>query len=164
MRNLMLAEYLGKMSREGRWYNGNPQDWRESILIEGMMWQRTRKMICHELAPLTEALLEMQQALEGSLAELGEVVRQGGMLSVPTCANVLMEMMAELMMGWCLGETAYSARTLADPVIHEGKLATARYFMSTVLPLSRAKAQQVSYLIQTDSVANAAFSWNIADA
>ncbi|MGP1225024.1 acyl-CoA dehydrogenase [Serratia marcescens] len=117
-----------------------------------------------ELAPLTEALLTAQQALEGSLTELGDAVRQGHLLSVPACANVLMEMVAELIIGWCLVEAAYCARTLTDPVLRDGKLATARYFLSTVLTLSGAKAQQVRYLIQADSVSNVAFSWNTADA
>gem|GEM_PF-5320262 len=105
-----------------------------------------------------------QQALEGSLTELGDAVRQGHLLSVPACANVLMEMVAELIIGWCLVEAAYCARTLTDPVLRDGKLATARYFLSTVLTLSGAKAQQVRYLIQADSVSNVAFSWNTADA
>ncbi|MBF4801473.1 acyl-CoA dehydrogenase [Aeromonas hydrophila] len=117
-----------------------------------------------ELVPLTEALTKTLIALEGSLAELGEIVRQGDLLSLPACANVLMEMVAELIMGWCLVEAAYCARTLNDQVLREGKLATARYFVSTVLSLSNAKAQQVSYLIQTDSVANSAFSWDTTDA
>lgn len=117
-----------------------------------------------ELAPLMQALLDMLQTLESTLAELGEVVRQGELLSVPACANVMLEIVAELITGWCLVEAAYYARTSTDPVLRAGKLATARYFIFMVLPLSRAKAQQVTYLTQTDSVVNAAFSWNSVDA
>ncbi|EBD0959076.1 hypothetical protein ILU99_002968 [Salmonella enterica] len=58
IRNLMLAECPGKMSREVRWYNGNQQDWREVMLIEGMMWQHTRKMMRHELAAVRAAMLQ----------------------------------------------------------------------------------------------------------
>ncbi|WP_200896265.1 hypothetical protein, partial [Methanosarcina mazei] len=42
VRNLLLAECLGEMRREGRLYSGRPADWREQMLIEGMMWQHTR--------------------------------------------------------------------------------------------------------------------------
>ncbi|EPA9245102.1 hypothetical protein ACQ8FT_003916 [Yersinia enterocolitica] len=58
VRNLILAEQLGKMNQSGRWYNGNPQDWRESLLIEGIMWQHTKKMMRLERLAAQTALQE----------------------------------------------------------------------------------------------------------
>ncbi|MBW5823247.1 hypothetical protein [Yersinia enterocolitica] len=58
VRNLILAEQLGKMNQSGRWYNSNPQDWRESLLIEGIMWQHTKKMMRLERLAAQTALQE----------------------------------------------------------------------------------------------------------
>lgn len=63
IRNLMLAECLGKISREGLWHNGNLRDWRESMLIEGMMWQHTRKMIRLEMTTARSALAGAKSGL-----------------------------------------------------------------------------------------------------
>lgn len=120
--------------------------------------------LCPELEPLVQSLHQAQQALDNSLGELGDHVRKGQLLSVPACANTLMEMVAELIIGWCLIEAAYCARTVADPVLYASKFATAQYFISMVMPLSLAKAKQVSYLIQMDSVTNAVFAWDTVDA
>ncbi|EDV5023670.1 hypothetical protein ID80_004288 [Salmonella enterica subsp. enterica serovar Ball] len=59
----MLAECLGKISREGLWHNGNLRDWRESMLIEGMMWQHTRKMIRLEMTTARSALAGAKSGL-----------------------------------------------------------------------------------------------------
>ena len=46
--NLLLAEELGAMRMEGRLFSGNPEDWREQMLLDGMMWQHTRRIIRYE--------------------------------------------------------------------------------------------------------------------
>lgn len=45
IRNLLLAEHLGDMVREGRCFSGRPDDWREHMLIWGMMGQHTDQMV-----------------------------------------------------------------------------------------------------------------------
>ena len=45
IRNLLLAEHLGYMILEGRSFSGKPDDWREMMLIEGMMGQHTDRII-----------------------------------------------------------------------------------------------------------------------
>ncbi|EDT6433213.1 hypothetical protein WP66_003475 [Salmonella enterica subsp. enterica] len=63
MRNLILAERVGKMRRDGRLFSGNAADWREMMLIEGLMWQHTRKMMRLELAASRAAAAEVKTAL-----------------------------------------------------------------------------------------------------
>lgn len=74
VRNLILAEQLGKMNQSGRWYNGNPQDWRESLLIEGIMWQHTKKMMRLER-------LVAQTALQEAKANWAKLRNRHNMLS-----------------------------------------------------------------------------------
>ncbi|MGE4754847.1 hypothetical protein AB8965_12925 [Yersinia enterocolitica] len=74
VRNLILAEQLGKMNQSGRWYNGNPQDWRESLLIEGIMWQHTKKMMRLER-------LAAQTALQEAKANWAKLRNRHNMLS-----------------------------------------------------------------------------------
>lgn len=63
VRNLILAERVGKMRRDGRLFSGNAADWREMMLIEGLMWQHTRKMMRLELAASRAAAAEVKTAL-----------------------------------------------------------------------------------------------------
>ncbi|WP_252402370.1 hypothetical protein [Escherichia coli] len=58
-RNLMLADYMGQMMQEGRLYNGNLQDLREMMLIEGIMRQHTKKM---ERLAMRESRRELEEA------------------------------------------------------------------------------------------------------
>ncbi|MGG5965064.1 hypothetical protein ACQSED_26235 [Salmonella enterica] len=76
MRNLMLAECLGKMNREGRWYNGSPQDWKECMLIVGMMWQHIRKMMLLELAVAREEIAKAKSRLAVERAALAKATAE----------------------------------------------------------------------------------------
>lgn len=76
MRNLMLAECLGKMNREGRWHNGSPQDWRECMLIEGVMWQHIRKMMRPELMAAREEIAQAKPGLVVERAALAKVTAE----------------------------------------------------------------------------------------
>ncbi|EIQ4465909.1 hypothetical protein LU431_001592 [Salmonella enterica] len=62
-RNLILAERIGEMRCAGRLFSDNATDWREGMLIEGLMWQHTRKMMRLELAALRAAAAEVKTAL-----------------------------------------------------------------------------------------------------
>lgn len=62
-RNLILAERIGEMRRAGRLFSDNATDWREGMLIEGLMWQHTRKMMRLELAASRAAAAEVKTAL-----------------------------------------------------------------------------------------------------
>ncbi|EHV4032186.1 hypothetical protein ACFDX6_004437 [Salmonella enterica] len=72
----MLAERPGKISREGLWHNGNQRDWRESMLIEGMMWQHTRKMIRLEMATARSALAGAKSRLAVERSALATVAAE----------------------------------------------------------------------------------------
>lgn len=76
MRNLMLAEYLGKMNREGRWHSGSQQDWRESMLIEGVMWQHIRKMMRLELMAAREEIAKAKSSLAVECAALAKATAE----------------------------------------------------------------------------------------
>lgn len=41
VRNLILAECVGEIRRDGRLFSGVPVDWREQMLIDGLMWRHT---------------------------------------------------------------------------------------------------------------------------
>ncbi|WP_256860883.1 hypothetical protein [Salmonella enterica] len=62
-RNLILAERIGEMRRAGRLFSGKSADWREGMLIEGLMWQHTRKIMRLELAASRAAAAEAKTAL-----------------------------------------------------------------------------------------------------
>lgn len=62
-RNLILVERIGEMRRAGRLFSDNATDWREGMLIEGLMWQHTRKMMRLELAASRAAAAEVKTAL-----------------------------------------------------------------------------------------------------
>ncbi|WP_340617570.1 acyl-CoA dehydrogenase [Xenorhabdus entomophaga] len=116
-----------------------------------------------ELKEMAEQLEQSTILLDSSLREIGEYVLRGQMLSVPACANILMEMVAEVIIAWCLLEAASSASGCNDIRVREGKLSTANYFIGTSLPMTIAKAHQVRYLLQSGSVSNAAFARNEVD-
>jgi hypothetical protein len=75
-RNLLLAEALGMMRMEGRYFSGKPEDWREQMLLDGMMWQHTRRIMRLErlaarqgLALALSALSKAKRALRKARAE-----------------------------------------------------------------------------------------------
>ncbi|WP_179948084.1 hypothetical protein [Salmonella enterica] len=76
MRNLMLAECQGKISREGLWHNGNQRDWRESMLIEGVMWQHIRKMMRLELMAAREEIAKAKSSLAVECAALAKATAE----------------------------------------------------------------------------------------
>lgn len=51
------------MRRAGRLFSDNATDWREGMLIEGLMWQHTRKMMRLELAASRAVAAEVKTAL-----------------------------------------------------------------------------------------------------
>ena len=74
IRNLLLAEHMGRMQEEGRFFAGSPSDWREQMLLDGMFWQHTKKLMRFErqaanleiaiaYAALSEAKMEQARAL-----------------------------------------------------------------------------------------------------
>ncbi|HHR4989052.1 TPA: hypothetical protein ACS56J_004630, partial [Salmonella enterica] len=56
--------------------NGNQRDWRESMLIEGMMWQHTRKMIRLEMATARSALAGAKSRLAVERSALATVAAE----------------------------------------------------------------------------------------
>lgn len=65
-RNLLLAECVGDMKREGRYYSGRPEDWREQMLIDGIMWQHTRRMMRVEVSEARQAVIAATLALRAT--------------------------------------------------------------------------------------------------
>jgi len=59
VRNLLLVEHIGDMKREGRYFSGRLGDWREQMLLDGIMWQHTRHIVRLELS---EARLRLIRA------------------------------------------------------------------------------------------------------
>ena len=111
-----------------------------------------------ELAPMAEQLELAQAVMQSTLNAIGDNVRKGQMLAVPACANIMMEIVAEVIICWCLLEAAEVARTVENVTQREGKYATAQYFTGTTLPLTMAKAAKVRCLMQAESVVNPVFT------
>ncbi len=59
VRNLLLVEHIGDMKQEGRYFSGRMGDWREQMLLDGIMWQHTRHIVRLELS---EARLRLMRA------------------------------------------------------------------------------------------------------
>jgi acyl-CoA dehydrogenase len=118
------------------------------------------------LANEVEELKKTYGTWNSSLAYLGSLVRQGHMLVVPAGANTFLEMTAELVIGWQLLEAAACAYKVLNtrgenPAEHEfydGKVAVARFFIGTVLPLTQAKERALRYLGSTPTHAVPLFS------
>ena len=111
-----------------------------------------------ELAEMANQLEQAQRVMQSTLTEMGDYVRKGQILAVPACANIMMEIVAEVIIGWCLLEAADVARTIDSVTQREGKYATAQYFTGATLPLTMAKAAKVRYLMQSESVVNPVFT------
>jgi len=111
-----------------------------------------------QLTAMAEQLEQAQKVMQSILTEMGDYVRKGQILSVPACANIMLEIVAEVIIGWCLLEAADAARTMDSITLKEGKHATAQYFIGATLPLTIAKAAKVRYLMQSGSVVNPVFT------
>lgn len=110
------------------------------------------------LSAMADKLGQAQSVMKSTLLEMGDYVRKGQMLAVPACANIMMEIVAEVIIGWCLIEAADIAQTSDNQILREGKYATAHYFAGVTLPLTLAKAAKVRYLMQSESVFNPVFT------
>lgn len=77
IRNLMLAEDVGRMKLEGRHDSDKPSDKRERWLIDGMMWQLVRRIIRlerqAEALNLARAKLELSEAKRDKARALAEL-------------------------------------------------------------------------------------------
>ncbi|WP_337049369.1 hypothetical protein [Serratia fonticola] len=68
VRNLLLAEHIGGMKREGRYFSGRLGDWREQMLLDGIMWQHTRHIVRLELSEARLRLIRAKSYLTQSRA------------------------------------------------------------------------------------------------
>ncbi|HEJ7887080.1 TPA: hypothetical protein SMI12_004089 [Serratia liquefaciens] len=68
VRNLLLVEHIGDMEREGRYFSGRLGDWREQMLLDGIMWQHTRHIVRLELSEARLRLIRAKSYLAQSKA------------------------------------------------------------------------------------------------
>ncbi|MCD4498614.1 acyl-CoA dehydrogenase [Chromobacterium vaccinii] len=94
-----------------------------------------------ESAPLSRRLNEAMAAVEASLEQIGEAVRDGRMQESSQFYTRFLEMLGYTVAGWTLLEGAHlAARALkrelppSEAAFYRGKLKTARYFFANILP------------------------------
>jgi len=108
-------------------------------------WQRE----CHLLK---ESYIGFRTALQ----HLGAKVRTGGILAVPASANIVLDMLAEILTAWQLLDAANCAQqqcTLLskddnDYDFYQNKINAALFFINTTLPVTMSKPKTIEYLIE----------------
>jgi len=121
---------------------------------------------CQELHSESQSLLSTYSTFREALTKIGEKVRAGEIMAVPACSNIILEMIAEVTIGWQLLEAAHVAVnalkedcSAEQQQFYQSKVKSAKFFVNTVLPLTMQKPATMDYLsdsLHKDNVFSAA--------
>lgn len=104
-----------------------------------------------------QLLKESYVGFRASLMQLGTKVRSGGILAVPAAANIVLEMLAEILVAWQLLDAALCAQqqcsTLSeeqeDYTFYQTKIGAALFYVHSVLPSTIGKPKTMEYLMES---------------
>jgi len=96
-------------------------------------------------------LLSTYNSFRDALTYIGDRVRQGKIMAVPSCSNLVLDMLAEIIVAWQLLEAANIAQQKLieadnEAQFYQSKIKTAKHFVNTVLPLTHSKPKTLEYL------------------